>query len=219
MTATAVVSHEVADARGKLGMERAANKAEQVVRNWIAKTVEEVRTYADNNPGEFTIEQARQHCSPMPDGVDARAWGQVTLRAVALGVIVATGGYARAASSNRSPKPLYRNGKCRQAPQPVAQPAPQPVLATAPVESETATGCETKFEKWALKYGVANLVSAMKARGPNDSVTYSAVYQWLRGQHEPRPRKMRAMVEISAGEITLNDIAAHFESKAHAAAR
>lgn len=72
---------------------------------------------------------------------------------------------------------------------------------------------ETKFEKWVKDYGVGQLVVAMRERGADYAVTYSAVYQWLRGEHEPRPRKMRALAAVSDGAITVQDIHDHFEGK------
>lgn len=73
---------------------------------------------------------------------------------------------------------------------------------------------ETKFQRWVRDFGVGNLVVAMREQFPDCAVTYSAVYQWLRFDHEPRPKKMRALVAISEGAISLQDIHDHFEGKA-----
>lgn len=72
---------------------------------------------------------------------------------------------------------------------------------------------ETKFEQWVKKFGVMNLVDEMRRRGPDYAVTYSAVYQWCRGEHEPRPKKIRALAEISAGAISVQDIHDHFHAR------
>lgn len=72
---------------------------------------------------------------------------------------------------------------------------------------------ETKFSEWVKQFGVMNLVDEMRKRGPDFAVTYSAVYQWCRGEHEPRPKKMRAMAEISAGTISVQDIHDHFQAR------
>lgn len=97
----------------------AAEKAERMGEGWSERALEWLRVYAATAQlptGElesFTIEQARawigEHAA-LPEGVDARAWGAVTRRAVRLGYIEATGGYAPAASSHGSPRRLYRRG-------------------------------------------------------------------------------------------------------------
>lgn len=100
-----------ARSRGHAGAELAAEKAERVEPGWIDAAVEDIRHYVRHTDSEFTIEQARSMCRQPPDSVDGRVWGAVTRRAIRLGVIEATGGYAPAASSNGSPKPLYRKGR------------------------------------------------------------------------------------------------------------
>lgn len=78
----------------------------------------------------------------------------------------------------------------------------------------TQTTTDTKFSHWLKDFGVANVVAEMNKRGRDVGVTLSAVYQWERQEHEPRPKKQRALVEISGGKLTLQDIADHFEAKA-----
>lgn len=73
---------------------------------------------------------------------------------------------------------------------------------------------ETKFEQWVKQFGVIALCDEMRKRGLEYAITYSAVYQWLRGDHEPRPKKIRALAEISAGAISVQDIHDHFHAKA-----
>lgn len=77
---------------------------------------------------------------------------------------------------------------------------------------------ETKFEQWVKQYGVSALCDAMRKRGLDYAITYSAVYQWLRGEHEPRPKKIRVLAEISAGAISVQDIHDHFHQKSAMAA-
>lgn len=98
--------------RADAGISRAARKAGKLEHGWVASTVEEVRAFVRAQPATalFTIEDARVACRPMPMGADARAWGQVTRRAKALGIISPTNQMKPAASSNGSPKPLYRRG-------------------------------------------------------------------------------------------------------------
>jgi hypothetical protein len=76
----------------------------------------------------------------------------------------------------------------------------------------------TKFERWARKYGVNNLVDEMRRHGPDSAVTFSAIYQWLRADHEPRGHRVRALVEISAGDLSVQDIHDHFSLKQRARA-
>ncbi len=104
-------------ARGDVGIERAAERANRSQPGWIDRAAEELRHIAAAasfywDDGTFTIEQARaeigERISAPPDG---RAWGQVTRRAVKLDYIVRLPGKFRAAaSSNGNPKPLYRKG-------------------------------------------------------------------------------------------------------------
>lgn len=113
------IDFDAAKTRGDLGAERAAGRAELRVPGWIDHAVDAVRDAVTHSAvhlrGEFTIERIREWLSaervPLQDPPDGRAWGHVTRRAVALGIIEPTGGYAPAASSNGSPKRLYRRGR------------------------------------------------------------------------------------------------------------
>lgn len=106
------LNFDAARTRGDLGAERAANKAERSAPGWIDRAAESVRAFArEQGVLSFTIEEARVEFAAMiPAPPDLRAWGHVTRRAVALGYIAPTGGYAPAASSNGSPKRLYSKG-------------------------------------------------------------------------------------------------------------
>lgn len=68
----------------------------------------------------------------------------------------------------------------------------------------------TRFQAWARKYGPTRLAERLTAMGPDTMVTFGAVYNWIRGEHEPRGPKVRAMVELSRGEISSDDIQDHF---------
>ena len=107
-----ILDFEGAVKRAEAGVKRSASRAARLEPGWIEKTIEEVRAIVDacDESARFTIEEVRAQCTPMPAGSDARGWGQVTRRAAALGIIVRTGLYAPAASSNGSPKPIYRKG-------------------------------------------------------------------------------------------------------------
>ena len=102
-----------AKARADLGIERAAAKTHRVDPAWIEEAIGDLRAALHFNvlPFNFTIEDARFHCRDLPPGCDGRVWGHITRQAVKLGIIEATGQYAPAASSNGSPKMLYRRGK------------------------------------------------------------------------------------------------------------
>ena len=78
------------------------------------------------------------------------------------------------------------------------------------MNTHTHHQAETKFAAWINEIGVNHLVSETRKYGP-DAVTFSAVYQWLRRQYEPRPSKQRMLVKISHGAITFQDIADHFD--------
>ena len=81
--------------------------------DWVEEALCLVRLYAASEFTElFTIEQARNWMVPavLRAPHDARAWGTVTRLAVSRGIIIRTGGYRAAVSSNGSPKPLYRKG-------------------------------------------------------------------------------------------------------------
>lgn len=100
---------EIALDRGHSAARAAAEKAEEVAPGWMDEAALQIFKFAIRHRDHaFTIEQARAECMPTPEGADARSWGHVTRLAVKLGWIEATGGYAPAASSNGSPKRLYR---------------------------------------------------------------------------------------------------------------
>ena len=78
---------------------------------WVEEALYLVGLYAASEfTPSFTIEQLREWMVPsvLRAPHDSRAWGTVTRQAVARGIIVRTGGYRAAVSSNGSPKPLYR---------------------------------------------------------------------------------------------------------------
>ena len=106
---------EAARARGRLGMELCAEKADRTSEDWCQRACQALRELAKRtHPGMFTIEKARmvledlQHFEKPHDG---RAWGAVTQQAIRLGYIVKVKGkYAPAISSNNSEKPLFTMG-------------------------------------------------------------------------------------------------------------
>ena len=99
---------EIALDRGHSAARAAAEKAEEVAPGWTQIAAIQVLRFAQKATEPFTIEQARAECMLTPAGADARSWGHVTRLAVRKGWIEPTGEYAPAASSNGSPKRLYR---------------------------------------------------------------------------------------------------------------
>ena len=98
--------------KAEAGIQRAADRAERLDEGWICAAAEDLRRFfAGRHGARATIDQARRHCRPVPDGADGRAWGCVTRRAQRLGYIERVPGvYAPADSSNGSPKPVYQGG-------------------------------------------------------------------------------------------------------------
>jgi hypothetical protein len=90
------------------GIQSSAQHAEDDRPGWGESALAWLRFHAEVSEGEFTMEQFRQMASMvLPEPPDLRAWGSVTQKAIRQGIIRKTGGYAPAASSNGSPKPLY----------------------------------------------------------------------------------------------------------------
>jgi hypothetical protein len=71
----------------------------------------------------------------------------------------------------------------------------------------------TKFEAWVKRYTPSQLVTQLTNRGAATRCSLGMVYAWTRGEHEPRTAKRTAIIELAAGELTLEDIAAHFAAK------
>ena len=95
------------------GIKRAADNAGA---SWVAIAADELGWAASRaDASEFTVEELRwyirTHGDEIAEPPDLRAWGAATQRAARMGFIVRTGHFARAASSNGSPKPLYRFGR------------------------------------------------------------------------------------------------------------
>lgn len=106
---------EAARTRGDLGVERAARRAEKLTPGWVERAADLIKTGAcilAARQTDFTIEEVRALVdAALPKPPDLRAWGAATRRAVTLGYIARVPGtYRPAASSNGSPKPVYRKG-------------------------------------------------------------------------------------------------------------
>jgi Mrp family chromosome partitioning ATPase len=71
----------------------------------------------------------------------------------------------------------------------------------------------SKFEAWIKSYTALKLAIQLANRGAETKVSLGMIYAWIRGEHEPRLAKRRALIQIAAGELTLEDIDAHFAAK------
>lgn len=103
---------DAARSTGHAAAEACAVKADRLDPGWIESAVEALRRFARNQQCFFTIEAARGVIEyELPPVHEKRAWGRVTQVAVQREFIARVkGGYAPAASSNGSEKPLYRKG-------------------------------------------------------------------------------------------------------------
>lgn len=100
---------QVARHRAQRGMHSAQSHAEREVPGWASGAYRLLTRFLVERNSDFTIESFRWWAATngLPDPPDARAFGGVTQRAIREGFIERVG-YAPAASSNGSPKPLYR---------------------------------------------------------------------------------------------------------------
>lgn len=74
----------------------------------------------------------------------------------------------------------------------------------------------TRFAKWVLGIGVANLTDEMRKEG--EPVTVSAIYFWLRGETTPKMRHLKAMLAVAdrasvKPKIKMADIFEHVEQE------
>lgn len=103
--------HRAGRMRADMGIDRVTEATERHSPDWVNKALERLRAFARGQHGLFTIEQARAVLeSELPEPSDARIWGAVTRQAKTAGIIERTKLYAPCASSNGSPKPMYRRG-------------------------------------------------------------------------------------------------------------
>lgn len=102
-----------ARAKGHAMGDLAAQKTEREVDpEWTEKAVERLRVFARHQGGVFTIEMARGVLqAELPTPTDLRAWGRVSRMAREREYIEPVrGSDFPAASSNGSPKQVYRRG-------------------------------------------------------------------------------------------------------------
>lgn len=95
------------ESRRDLGMARVQRAADDAVANWTELAAAYLRDYSRSTHGQpFLIEDALE-VSRLPSPPNPKAWGPAAQLAARRGWIV-TAGYARARTSNRSPKNLWR---------------------------------------------------------------------------------------------------------------
>lgn len=70
-----------------------------------------------------------------------------------------------------------------------------------------STRWRTTFGKWVSRMTVARIVEELSTDSRN-SITPGTVYEWVAG-HQPRPDRALALVRISGGELSLDDIYRH----------
>lgn len=107
-----------ARARATVGIDRAASRAERATSEWVTRAADVLRIGAcmlhAQGPlwAEFTVEKIREMTgNAVPKPPDERSWGAATRVAKNRGYIEPIKGrFEAAASSNGSPKQVYRKG-------------------------------------------------------------------------------------------------------------
>jgi hypothetical protein len=94
------------------GMTLAASHADREVENWTEQAAQLFSLYAAMHPEGFLTEDVRLWASKLgfPPPPDGRAWGYIARKAAVAGRIKSMG-YAKAKSSNNSPKVLWTCGE------------------------------------------------------------------------------------------------------------
>src|SRR5947208_2597589 len=76
----------------------------------------------------------------------------------------------------------------------------------------------TRFGSWVRDYSIARLLRDLEAV-EGFAITRSAVQEWLAGRSSPALRRAHALVRLSAGALTMDDVYAHRDELARLAAR
>lgn len=99
---------EHAEQAAQRGMDRATGAAERRHTGWVDEALRHLADFAARQVGGFLIEDARNYAEThgLASPPDERAWGSVVRLASKAGSIKSVG-YARARSSNNSPKTLW----------------------------------------------------------------------------------------------------------------
>jgi hypothetical protein len=67
---------------------------------------------------------------------------------------------------------------------------------------------QTDFGRWLSEFGVSKILAGLD-HDPNLRVSGSAIYQWIRGRTRPDPDRAWALVELSAGKLTIETVYRH----------
>lgn len=65
----------------------------------------------------------------------------------------------------------------------------------------------TPFGRWVARTGVSRIVEGLSS-DPETRITRGTVYQWLQG-HGPHPSRALALVSLSRGRLSLEEILKH----------
>ena len=69
-----------------------------------------------------------------------------------------------------------------------------------------ASGWRTKFGAWVGVYGVGRLARDVGLAVYRQPLRPAAAYRWVWGTRQPRPAVARALVRLSSGALTLEDV-------------
>lgn len=103
-----LLSDELAELAGNTGALLAASHADREIADWSKNALAFFDLYAHQKPDGFLTEEVRAWAEKMgfPPPPDDRAWGHIAKKAAKQGIVVPIG-YAKAKSSNNSPKVLW----------------------------------------------------------------------------------------------------------------
>ena len=71
----------------------------------------------------------------------------------------------------------------------------------------------SKFESWVRTFGIKRLTRELCDGGTGLCITQSAIYGWVARRHAPRGHRISQLVQVSRGELTVDDVRRHFEQR------
>jgi len=87
-----------------------------------------------------------------------------------------------------------------------------------PARARLAPHWRTRFGSWVHSYTVPRLLRSLEA-AEGFRLTRATVYHWVTGRSAPQPLRACALVRLSRGAVTLDDVFRHRLEVARAAAR